>query len=813
MIKFIFYEDKRWNFALMAKKDKNIPSCFHCGEQCINEQIYFDEKVFCCQGCRSVYEILNQNDMCGYYNLDEAPGISPPTVHKKRFEYLEDEEVKQKIADFIDDETMIVTFYIPAIHCSSCIWLLENLYKLNPDIQSSRVNFLKKQLKVSFNHQKISLRQMVELLASVGYEPLINLDQLDKTKQPEIDRSLWYRVGVAGFAFGNIMLISLPEYFGLDPQSKEQFSLLFGILSILLAVPVVVYSADYYYKSAFNGLKHKNINIDVPITLGIFVLFARSVYEILTQTGPGYLDSLSGLVFFLLMGRVFQQKTYKSLSFERDYRSFLPIAVSKWKDGEEYSISIHQLKVGDEIIIRNQELVPVDSILLSDEANIDNSFVTGESVLIKKKKGDKVNAGAKHVGKTIHLKVEKELAQSYLTQLWNDAVFRNENTHNFETLTNKISVYFTVSILVIAFATAFYWYGKDAGIAFEAFTAVLIIACPCALALSAPFTFGNILRIFGRNKFYVKNSETVEEMARITTIVFDKTGTITQTQGSKATYEGKELTDKQKSEIKSAVYQSSHPLSKMLYKALDEYPLISVESYKEFPGYGIEAIVNNTHYKIGSAEFCGFRQENIMSGVFIAIENQPVGKFSFDSLFRHGLKSVVDELKENYKLKIVSGDNDKDKDKLLEIFPDNTEIHFNCKPEEKLALIKKWQSEGEIVMMIGDGLNDAGALKQSNVGVSVSENINTFSPACDAILDASVFRRLSDFLQYSKNGVSIVIASFIISFTYNIIGMYFAVQGKLSPVFAAILMPISSITVVSFVTLVTNLIAKRIKLL
>jgi Cu+-exporting ATPase len=190
-----------------------------------------------------------------------------------------------------------------------------------------------------------------------------------------------------------------------------------------------------------------------------------------------------------------------------------------------------------------------------------------------------------------------------------------------------------------------------------------------------------------------------------------------------------------------------------------------------------------------------------------------MGKFSFDSLFRHGLKSVVDELKNKYIIKIVSGDNDKDKEKLLSIFPENTEMYFNCKPEQKLALVKIWQQQGETVMMIGDGLNDAGALKQSNVGVSVSENINTFSPACDAILDASVFRRLSDFLQFTQTGVQIVIVSFIISFLYNIIGMYFAVQGELSPVFAAILMPVSSITVVSFVTLATNLAAKNKKLL
>lgn len=793
---------------------KQKTSCYHCGEDCLEETLVFDSKSFCCVGCKSVYEILNQNDLCNYYELEKTPGISPPKNVSKKHEYLENQEIVEKLIDFKDDERMLVTFYLPQVHCSSCVWLLENLYKLNPHVFSSRINFLKKELKLSFNYHQLSLRQLVELLTSIGYEPEINFSDTSKDKKYKIDRSLVYKLGIAGFAFGNIMMLSLPEYFGLDDIKELSFAKFFGYINILLSLPVLVYSASGYIKSAWVALRHKTINIDIPIVLGIIALFFRSVYEIVSHQGAGYLDSLAGLIFFMLLGKVFQQKTYAVLSFERDYKSYFPISSTIIKEsGEEVSIAVSEIKKGDIILIRNNEIIPVDAQLIAGDAKIDNSFVTGESLPVEIKIGAKIYAGGKQKGEAIQLKVLKEISNSYLTQLWNDEAFTKQNQDQFAGITNAISKYFTFIIIVIALGSLIYWWNIDKKIAIHAFTSVLIIACPCALALSAPFTFGNVLRIFGRNKFYLKNASVIEQLAKTSTIVFDKTGTLTQTANSSISYVGEEMNDEELNAVASLLRQSSHPLSKLVFATLENYQLVEIKEFEEVLGKGIVATINGKTVKIGSATFVEIQHEDTAktSVVYVKINDKVLGRFQLENAYRKNLKMVINQLQQYFKLHLVSGDNDSEQQRLLAYFSKENTFLFNQTPEQKLKYIRELQQQNEKVAMIGDGLNDAGALKQSNVGISISEDVNTFSPACDAILDAEVFNKLPLFFNYAKASINIVIASFIISFLYNIVGLSFAVQGLMSPVLAAILMPLSSITVVSFVTLATNFTAKLMK--
>ena len=785
-------------------------TCYHCGEDCLEEAIAFDQKQFCCAGCRSVYEILSSNDLCNYYDLEATPGITPPKTALKKFAYLENEEIIEKLIDFKDHQRMLITFYLPQIHCSSCVWLLENLYRLNSDVYSSRINFLKKELKIAFNYHQLSLRKLVELLTSLGYEPSINFSDTAKDKKYKIDRSLIYKFGVAGFAFGNIMMLSLPEYFGLDGIKELSFAQFFGYINIILSLPVLLYSASDYLKSAWIAVKHKTINIDIPITLGIIALFVQSVYEIMSKTGAGYLDSLAGLLFFMLLGKIFQQKTYSILSFERDYKSYFPISTIRIEpDGEENSVAVSDLKVGDVILVRNNEIIPVDAELLDGDAKIDNSFVTGESLPVEMQMGDKIYAGGKQKGAAIQLRVLKEISNSYLTQLWNDEAFSKQQEERFTGITNTISKYFTLIIIAIALGSLFYWWNMDKKIAIHAFTSVLIIACPCALALSAPFTFGNVLRILGKSKFYLKNASIIEQLAKITTIVFDKTGTLTQSNNSVVNYKGNTLTEDEKNLIASVLRQSSHPLSKIIYATLDRYKKIPLTHFEEIAGKGLKASAGNQQVIIGSAKLVGANgshQQNTV--VYVQINHEIKGKFELTPTYRKNLAGVIQQLAKQHQLHLISGDNNSEQMQLAAFFPKNSPFLFSQTPEQKLHYIKKLQQNNEKVAMIGDGLNDAGALKQSDVGVSISEDVNTFSPACDAILEAEKFHQLPIFIDYIKTSIRIVTISFIISFLYNIIGLSFAVQGLMSPVLAAILMPLSSITVVTFVTLATNISAK-----
>ncbi|MCX7550152.1 heavy metal translocating P-type ATPase [Xanthomarina sp. F2636L] len=787
-------------------------SCFHCGDSCDNHAIVFQEKSFCCNGCKTVFEIFSENDLTCYYDLQNSPGAIPKEIQGK-YDFLEQQNIIEKLLEFNDDNTQIVTLYIPHIHCSSCIWILENLNKLNPAISSSQVNFGKKNVRITFNSKTCSLKDVVLLVSAIGYEPYISLDDF-KTGKDNVNRSLIYKLGVAGFAFGNVMFLSFPEYFEVGEFWLEQYKHVFRWVMFAFSVPVIFYSAQDYFISAYKGLRSKILNIDVPIALGAAVLFLRSTFEIIFDYGSGFFDSLTGLIFFLLLGKFFQQKTYAFLSFERDYKSYFPIAVTKiTKEGKEIPIQVYDIKKGDRLLVRNEELIPVDGILISGNASIDYSFVTGESETVSKKSGDKLFAGGKQTSGVIEMDVLKTVEQSYLTQLWSNDVFSKNKEDGFTTLTNAISKKFTFTVLAIAFISTTYWLFADPTKAINVFTAVLIIACPCAIALSAPFTFGNLLRIFGKLKFYVKNASVVEQLAEINTIIFDKTGTITTSQKSHATYQGDALSASEEILLKNTLRGSNHPLSRTLYQILDKHNIITLNHFEEHLGKGIEGSHNNNNIKIGSASFVGNTTDtNVLNtAVHISTNNVYKGKYTFFNNYRKGLSKLFNKLKKDYDLVILSGDNEGEQENLKKLLPSKTKLIFNQKPNDKLEYIKYHQTEGAKVLMIGDGLNDAGALAQSNVGISISENVNVFSPACDAILDASKFNQLFNYIQASKSAIKIIKWSFVLSFFYNTIGLYFAVTGQLAPVIAAILMPLSSISIVVFTTIATNLLGRRLE--
>ncbi len=783
-------------------------NCFHCGQEIEKERISFDEKIFCCTGCKSVYEILNTNNLSNFYELNKKAGIRPSDDDASQFDYLDTPEIFERLTDFSEGNTSLVTFKIPVIHCSSCIWLLESLHTLHPDINYSQVNFTRKTLQISFNHNQLKLSDVAKFLTNLGYKPAISLETADKGEE-NLDKSLLVKLAIAGFAFGNGMFLAFPEYIGGEDVWMQNYKGLFRILMFILSIPVVFYSASDYYKSAWYGLKNKIVNIDVPIVLGIFVLFSRSVYEIATDYGPGYFDTLCGLLFFMLLGKMFQKRTYSSLSYDRDYKSFYPIAVTKVDfNGKQDNILLSEIKIGDRILVRNQEIIPVDAILINGKGNIDNSFITGESASISKNPGDKIFAGGKQIGSSLELEVIKNVDQSYLTQLWNKEAFKKHET-GLDTLINNISKYFTFIILGIAIISGTYWYFIDLETMFQVISAVLIIACPCALALSSPFTFGHIMRILGRNKFYVKDTLTIEKIAKVDTLVFDKTGTITHRKKSNIKYEGSEIQEFDLLNIKTLVKNSNHPLSKSLYEFLnvqDEY--FPVDHFEEISGKGYSANVRGNIYKIGSAKYNGQESKNLETAVYVSKNGQFLGKFIFKNEYRENLKKLFTKLT-HYKIFILSGDNSSEEDQLKKIIPNCSAMAFNQSPENKLDYIQNLQNDGSKVMMLGDGLNDAGALKQSNVGVAISDDSNSFTPSSDVIMNGEKVTQLNDYLNVCKGSINIVKSTFVISFLYNIIGLSFAVTGNMSPLFAAIIMPISSISVITFTTVSTWILGKK----
>jgi Cu+-exporting ATPase len=670
------------------------------------------------------------------------------------------------------------------------------------------VNFPRREVTITFSSSQLALSDLVALLASLGYEPRLTLGEMDKPPRNSTRRRQWLQLGLAGFAFGNIMLFSLPLYLGLDTFSHKTFTTLFGWLSLLLALPVLLYSASDYWRAGFISLRQRIITLDVPIALGLAAIYLQSAYEILTDTGLGYCDSLTGLIFFLLCGRLFQSKTHDRIVFDRDYKAFFPLAVLRKGRTSEQTVAISEVCVGDRLVLRHGELLPADARLLHGHAVLDYSFVTGESQPVEKQTGDYLYAGGRQTSGRIEVETLKPVSQSYLTSLWNHEAFRKDRDDNLNNLTNHYSRRFTRIVLAVAVTSALAWVlSGNPPRGLKAFISVLIVACPCALALAAPVALGTAQRLFTRWKVFVKNVLVLERMASVDTIVFDKTGTLTSTRPASVTFAGSPLSEAEQALVRGLVCHSTHPHSVRIAQLFSPADGANqVERFSETPGSGIQGHFEGHEVWLGSTAWFqsrGVTAPAVITGtpssvVCLAIDRRFRGAFQFSPSLRPAIADLLHQLGNSFHLALLSGDNDRDKARFQSLCGPNARLLFNQTPLEKLEFIRQLQAQNHTVMMVGDGLNDSGALQQSDVGVAVVDEIGAFSPASDLIVEGNSISRLAEMLQLARRTVLIVRVSFLISAVYNLIGISIAAAGVLSPLVCAILMPLSSLSVVLF---------------
>lgn len=769
--------------------------CYHCGEPSGTNPVFIGEKTFCCEGCKSVFELLNEHGLCRFYSLEQDGKPSKAEPHSsEKFTYLDQPEIAARLISFSNQELTHVRFNIPQMHCSSCLWLLEHLPDLNRHILSSRVNFTEKTVHIAFRTGPLRISELVTLLSRIGYEPYLSLEDLGK-KPPVTRSSEIMKLAVAGFVFFNVMLLSLPDYLGHD-KGESELGRWFAWISFGLSIPALVYAASDFFVSSWKSLSRGFLNIDLPIALALLTTFLRSAYEVLSDTGSGYFDSMSGIIFFMLAGRILQNRTQHGFRFDRNYAAYFQIAARVFRDSRWQEVPVHEIKANERIRIHSEDLVPADGILLSEEATLDYSFVTGESIPDYIKTRSPIYAGARNKGRTIEMLVLKPLDGSLFTELWRRADTRKGQEEQ-STYIERISRMFTYAVLSLSVLAFFVHYSSDPMRAWNAATTMLIIACPCALLLASTFTNGFFLQWFERNGLYLRNNQAIKNLAETEQIVLDKTGTLTVPETFDVHYYGEPLSANDEKQIQHLCSCSTHPLSQAIAGALTSAGLHPMpDDYREVPGKGIVARIGTDSYRIGSAEWIGgIHAHHEKIKVMIEKNGTCKGYFTIHQPFRKELNTFIRSI-EKFNPVILSGDQASQGEELVLLGLKQENLYFTQSPSDKARFIQHQEQSGKRVLMIGDGLNDAGALIAAHTGLSLSNNIKGFSPACDGILYGDHLRNMAAYLQMARQLKVVTLSIFIYSLFYNIAGIYFAIQGDLMPVIAAILMPVSSVSII-----------------
>lgn len=765
----------------------------------MDDWIQSESGYFCCDGCHIVYELLDNADLCSYYDRADRAGISMRlTPDISAYDVLDDPAVQRILIDFRKDNILTVTFAVPTIHCASCVWLLERLPQLDCGVRSATVDVIRKTVRVVLDTGVTSVRSVAVLLAQVGYAPAISGERPNESVRADL-RTLYLRLGVAGFAMGNVMLFAIARYLAGPSEVPTSIITTFNSISLILSVPVLLFSAAPWFISSMQALRNRALNLDVPVALGIAALFVRSVIDITTGFTEGFLDSFNGLVFFLLIGRLFQQKAFDAVSFDRTWRSFFPLSVRRVKAGIAETVSVSNIHPGDILEIRHGEVIPCDSVLTDSVAYVDYSFVTGESIPVELTSGSMLFAGGRVAGSALRCTVVKDVSHGYLASIWERLGTRKPRM-TMAKLSDRFGMVFTIGAISLAVIAAIVRL-PDWSLTMSVFSAVLIIACPCALTISSPIALGTAMGRLARRSIYLRNVSIFPELARTDTVIFDKTGTLTQSSPTVQSY-GSELSDWQAVAIASVASQSTHPMSRMIVRSLPKVNLMEVSLVDEVPGGGVKGQVAGHNVMIGSYDFvkegADILQHDLYirdANVFAAIDSKVVAAYTFNPVERTGICETLITLSRKYCLQLLSGDTQHHQPLFSALFgPSNA--HFGCTPVDKVEHIEKEQRKGRHVLMVGDGLNDAAAMNAADAAIAVTDETATITPSCDVIMSADSIVNLPALLDVSRKLQYVTGLNFMVSVVYNIIGLTMAVLGILGPLAVAILMPLSSLSVI-----------------
>jgi len=702
-----------------------------------------------------------------------------------------------------DDNRQSLDLLVPTIHCGGCIKRIEDGYNQLDGVTKARVNLSTKRLSLEWHPDKVTAAQMVDVVTNLGYDAR----PFDNSKSGEKDsdkagRELLRALAVAGFAAANIMLLSVSVWAGAEGTTRQ----LFHWLSALVAMPAVIYAGRPFYRSAFNALAHRHLNMDVPISLAVILASAMSLYETITQGPETYFDAAVTLLFFLLAGRyldhMMREKARSAVSQLLSLNATGATIIDK--DGEHQFVPVGELEPGMVIFVAAGERLPVDGEIINGTSDVDRSLVTGESLPEKMQVGMKLESGVMNLTGALELRVTAVGKDSFLGEVIKLMEAAEQGKARYMRIADRAAQIYAPAVHLLAgltFLGWMWWSGGDWHMSIFTAIAVLIITCPCALGLAVPAVQIVASGMLFRRGILVKDGAALERMSDIDTVVFDKTGTLTS--GELIMEENNSATPESQSVAMALATSSLHPLSRALHKTLSANGIIAaqVTELREIPGHGVEALWQGKTVRLGQPVWCGAEtvhdENKTNSVVALSIDGQVCADFSFRDSLRNGAKQTISRLtQQGISVHMISGDCPAavaDIAGKLGI----DDYHATMTPAGKVKFIEDLLASNHKVLMVGDGMNDAPSLAAASASLAPSSASDIGRTAADMVFTRSDLYAVIDALDVSRRSTRHVLQNFMLAIAYNLVAIPLAIVGLATPLLAAIAMSSSSIVVIS----------------
>jgi Cu2+-exporting ATPase len=770
-----------------------MKACLHCGERVVDEK-----EDFCCIGCRCAYKLINNLGFSSYYNLREIKD------DERKIKPELDEQID--VSDFIvsEGEKHSLKLMIQGLHCAACVWLIENILRKEKDVLSARVNLSQKILHLTWIGEASRGNEMSALINKIGYKLLPFdekvFDEIDKKYNNEVLKAL----AVAGFGAGNLMLLSISLWFSDSLDMGAQMRNLLHYFSALIAIPVVIYSGRIFFKSAFKSIKAGYPNMDLPISLAIILACVVSVFQVFSQAKHIYFDSAVMLTFFLLIGRYLDLKARKKAFAIAGEFALLSASFGRVLIDEKIvTLPIKKLQKGMILLVAAGEKIAADGVVFAGESEIDNSIINGESALTRAEKGSEVFASTINIAAPIQVLITKNEEESLLAKILEFVSESEIKKNSYHNLADKLAKIYTPLVHVLALFTFIFWLSVGFEVAALNAVAVLIITCPCALALAIPIVQTITISKFIKKGILVKSGDALEKISKIDKIIFDKTGTLTQ---GKLRFKALQSLTRSLSKNEEEKYlkiaaslaiKSRHPISKAIVLAFGGE--VFAFEVLEKSGFGLAGESEFGCVKLGRRSFC-----EIKTNVDFSYLNLPhcflkIGNEEFILLFEDKLKidakEVIAALQNMGKeLVLLSGDVQNNVKNLAEKLTIK-EFYFEQSPLQKAQYLQKLKDAGESFVMIGDGINDAPSLAFADVAISFSAGSDIAQNAADVVISNEKLNGILQLIKISKKSLKLMKQNLAISLIYNLVALPFAFLGFVLPLFAALSMSFSSLLV------------------